>query len=177
MPLYAHIMDGRVFELFSPPAGIPITDCFHGGLVWADVTAVSPTPQPGWTATPAGLGWTYAPPPAPPAPTLVQQAEAMLTGTITVSSTSTPSLDGAYAVDLLAQSHINSEMLCAQVTGKFADGATTVDWLDATGVTRTFPSVAVFQAFALAVAAFVAGCFKVIAGTSTTLPSVTVTVS
>lgn len=59
--IYAHIQDGAVFELFTPPEGVAITDCFHPGMTWVDVTSVSPEPQPGWSYN----GTAFAPPSAP----------------------------------------------------------------------------------------------------------------
>lgn len=49
--IYAHVIDGVVRELFSPPSDVPIADCFHADIVaqFVDVTSVSPEPQPGWT--------------------------------------------------------------------------------------------------------------------------------
>lgn len=65
MSTYANIMHGAVAEIITPPA--PIAECyspaFVAGLV--DVSAVTPAPQPGWTATETAGAWTFAAPVAP----------------------------------------------------------------------------------------------------------------
>jgi len=126
-------------------------------------------------------GWTYVAgtffPPAPaPAPTLAQQAAMLLAGTLQVTSASTPGLNGSYPIDATTQDHISAEMLCIQVTGKFADGTATIAWQDAEGAVHTFPNTASFQSFALAVAGFIAAAYKVISGVSTMLPIAAVTI-
>ncbi|OYV43402.1 MAG: hypothetical protein B7X10_06400, partial [Burkholderiales bacterium 21-58-4] len=111
----------------------------------------------------------------PPAPTLAQQAASLMLGTIAITSTGTPALDGSYAIDAATQAHLMAEMQSIQVTGKFADGTTSVAWPDATGAVHTFPSVVEFQAFALAIGGFVAACYKVINGVLTTIPAASAT--
>lgn len=136
---------------------------------WADHMS-SPS---GWAVS-AGALVSYTPP--TPAPTLAQQAAAMLSAGLTITSTSTPALNGAYACDMTAQNHIQAEMISILVNGVFADGETTLVWPDVAGVTHTFPTVAAFKAFATSVAAFVAACAKVVNGTLATLPAATATI-
>lgn len=79
-----------------------------------------------------------------------------------VSSTSTPALDGVYAADLATQQAITSEALYVQVTGsnggtaKFTNGQQTRGWPDATGAIHVF-TTAQFIPFAEAVAQYVDG--------------------
>jgi hypothetical protein len=47
-------------------------------LVWADITAITPAPQVGWSATQTSGAWTFAAPAAPPGPTIQQQAQVAL---------------------------------------------------------------------------------------------------
>jgi hypothetical protein len=181
MTTYARIRGGIVAELFTPPTGVAITACFAPSMTWAECYG-TPGVAPGWAATEVAGAWTFSAPPAPPAPTLAQQAQALLAGSLTIASTSTPALNGSYAIDPATQVHMQAEMLCVTVNGAFADGTSSLAWPDAGGTARhgtahVFSSAAEFKAFALAVAAFVAGCFKVIDGTSTTLPSASVTIS
>lgn len=61
MSTYARIDNGTVAELFTPPDGVSITDCFHSGLTWVEATAGV---APGWTYNDTA----FAAPPAPPAP-------------------------------------------------------------------------------------------------------------
>ena len=171
MSIYARIDNNAVAELFTPPAGFAIADCFHSDLVWVDVTSVSPAPQPGWTY----VGGAFAAPSAPPAPTLAQQASALQAAGLAINSTSAPVLNGTYDCGAETQSHIQAEVLAILVNNTFADGTTTLAWPDKSGTTHEFPSVVAFKTFALAIAGFVAGCAKVINGTSTELPAVTAT--
>lgn len=55
-----------VADIFTPPAGKGLSDCFAPGLVWIDCTA-NPSVMPGWTYD----GVAFAPPAAPVAPSLV----------------------------------------------------------------------------------------------------------
>ncbi len=56
------------------PEAFPV----HPEFVWTDISAVSPPPQAGWTASCTGGVWSYAPPTAPPAPALAPAAKAAL---------------------------------------------------------------------------------------------------
>lgn len=115
-----------------------------------------------------------------PAPvyTLPQQATIALAGTLTIVSTSTPAMNGPYAVDATTQSHIQSEISAIMLDATFADGTTTVVWPDMANpsVDHTF-TVAEFTVFARAVGAYVAALYKVINGTLTALPSSSVIVA
>jgi hypothetical protein len=64
MTTYARIADGAVAELFTPPDGFSITDCFAPGMEWVDVG--SSGAAPGWTYD--GTAFHAPAPPAPPAP-------------------------------------------------------------------------------------------------------------
>ena len=65
MATFARIQDGAVAELFTPPAGLGIAQCFAPGLEWVDCTA-TPAVAPGWTYD--GGAFAAPVPPAPPAP-------------------------------------------------------------------------------------------------------------
>jgi hypothetical protein len=175
---YAYINNGVVVQLFTPPAGVPITACFNAAMVWVDVTSVSPQPRPGWTAT-LGTGgtWAFAAPPAPPAPTLAQQAQAALLSGLAITSTSTPTLNGTYAIDVASQQKINSVALFVAVNQNFPGGTTSYPWLDMSGTAHTFPSIAEFDAFATAVANYVAQLDMIIVTNTGTLPASTVTIA
>ena len=103
-------------------------------------------------------------------PTLAHQAGALLAGGLTVTSASTPALNGTYACDASAISHITAEMLAVVANGTFADGATEVAWADMNGVPHAFPTIASWKPFALAVGQFVAAATKAAIGASTVLP-------
>lgn len=59
MSLYTLIAGGKVAQ--TAPAPFPVNPV----LLWADASDASPAPQPGWTATQAGITWTFTAPAAP----------------------------------------------------------------------------------------------------------------
>lgn len=107
---------------------------------------------------------------------LLAEAQALLSGPVAITSMSTPALDGSYTISNQDQAHISAEVQSLMLNGTFADGSSTVAWPDASGAVHTF-SVAEFKAFATAIGAFVAACYKVLNGTSTTLPSASLTIA
>ncbi|MDE2468202.1 MAG: hypothetical protein KGL35_05540 [Bradyrhizobium sp.] len=107
---------------------------------------------------------------------LIAEAQALLAGPVTITSTSTPALNGSYGITAQDQAHVLSEVQSIMLNGTFADGSSTVAWPDASGVVHTF-SVAEFKAFATAIGAFVAACYKVLNGSSTSLPSAALTIA
>ena len=169
MTTFARIQSGAVAELFTPPAGVSIAECFHRAVTWVDMTA-QPAVVPGWSY--AGGGFT--PPAAPAVPTLAQLAWVAMAMGLTLTSTGTPALSGVYAVDTTAQV-INAEVTSILLNGTFADGTGSVSWPDTSGALHTF-TVAQFKVFATAIGSYVAALFKVINGISTTLPSSSVTI-
>jgi len=108
-------------------------------------------------------------------PPITTQAQLALSEGLTVTSNSTSSLNGVYPVDTSAQNHIQAEVISIMLSGNFADGSNAVAWTDMSGVNHTF-NVAQFQSLALAIGAYVAALFKVINGSSTSLPPSTVTI-
>jgi hypothetical protein len=76
--------------------------------------------------------------------------------TMQLVSTSTPALNGAYAVDSATQQRAAAVSLYIQVNGKFPAAQTALSWPDASGAPHVFPTTAEFQAFATALADFVA---------------------
>jgi hypothetical protein len=111
----------------------------------------------------------YTPPSPPPSP--AQQALVLLAAGLTITSLSTPSITGLYACDGVTQSHVQAELWSIILNGTFADGSMSVAWPDAaTGQNHIFPDTITFRAFATAIGSFVAGCAKVINGSSVLLP-------
>lgn len=121
----------------------------------------------GWAVSNGALV-TYTP--APQTPTLAQQAQALLAAGCAITSTSTPALDSTYATDATSQQHVQAEITSILLNGTFADGTTSIAWLDASNVAHTF-TIAEFKALATALAAFVSACLKVVNGQATVLPS------
>ncbi len=104
------------------------------------------------------------------------QIIALLAGSVSITSASAPSLNGSYTITAQDQQHISVELQSLMLNGTFADGSSSVAWLDTKGVAHTFDA-AQFKAFATALGAFVAACIKCQIGTSTTLPSSTLTIA
>jgi hypothetical protein len=125
-------------------------------------------------------GWIEVTGNWPPAPTAAQQllasAAALLAAPVTITSTSTPALDGSYSITGADQLHIQAEVQSIMLNGTFADGSSAVAWPDAAAGVHTF-TVVQFKAFATAIGSFVAACYKVLNGSSTTLPSAALTIA
>lgn len=154
MTQFARIESGVVMELFSPPTGLGIADCFHGGLVWAGVDGVSPAPEVGWEASQTGGVWHFAAP-AAPVLTLAEQAVARLAEGLSIASTGTPALSAVYPADAAAQQKLLSIQTVLAGTGSFPGGAATWPLKDRSGAWHVV-NVAQFTAIATAIAAFVA---------------------
>ncbi len=124
--------------------------------------------------------WTEVTGTWPPASTASEQlmasATVLLSVPVAITSTSTPALSGSYGITMQDQAHIGAEVQSLMLNGTFADGSSTVAWPDASGAVHTF-SMAEFKAFATAIGAFVAACYKVLNGSSTTLPGNAVTIA
>lgn len=118
--------------------------------------------------------------PTPTPLTLPQQASNALYAGVEITSTSTPALNGLYPVDAATQSHLQAEMISLLVSGgtAFADGSTSVVWPDMASpkVNHTF-TAAEFKLFATAIYAYVAALYKVVNGSSTTIPPASVTIA
>lgn len=71
-------------------------------------------------------------------------------------STAMPALNGAYAIDVASQQKVQAISLYVAVNGKFPAGQAQQAWPDAGGVLHFFPTTALWQAFASAMADFVA---------------------
>jgi hypothetical protein len=171
--IFARIQDGIVAELFTPPAGVPIGACFHSALTWVDCTA-TPAVVPGWTYT----GSVFAAPPAPPAPTLAQQASAMLGMGCQIVSACTPALDGTYSCSPATQQNMSSLYNLIQRAGgaAFPAGLTALPFPDAAGGVHIFPTVAGFLAFETAIGNYVLALGLIEVTGTGTLPTQPVTI-
>lgn len=84
-----------------------------------------------------------------------------IAGGLSITSSSTPQLNGTYPIDPTTQARINGEATYIQATsgwissGTFTNGQTTKPWLDVSGAPHTFPTVLQFQSFAQAMARYV----------------------
>lgn len=102
-----------------------------------------------------GANFTAPAQPAPPPPTLSQQMQAALSAGLTINSTSTPALNGVYAVDQNAEFNIASVINYITVNGVFPGKAAVYPWADMAGNFHVLPNVAVFKAMATAIADYV----------------------
>jgi hypothetical protein len=95
MTQYARITDTVVVELFTPPDGVPISDCF------APEIAAQFAPVP--ADEPVELGWTYDgttfAPPVPVPPSADQEVIVRRATGIATTSTGTPAASATYPLD------------------------------------------------------------------------------
>ena len=141
---------------------------FNPALTWIECDA-TPGIAVGWTATLSGSTWTFTAP-AAPAVTLATQAAAMLASGIQIPSTSTPALNGTYAVDPATYQRITG--IVAAMAGGLGlpGGGATFNWLDVSGVPHQFGATE-FSAFAKAVMNFEYALNAIIGSNSGTLPT------
>jgi hypothetical protein len=109
----------------------------------------------------AGIGYTYSggvftpPYSPPPSYTPAQQAQMALDAGINLTSSSTPALDGTYAVNQSAISNLSAVTLYIVVNGTFPSGSDTMLWQDTSAEMHEFPDVDLFKEFASAIADYV----------------------
>lgn len=161
--MYALIFNGKVIQIEA--ATFPV----NAALTWEAIPS-GVTVATNWTYA----GGTFAPPVVAP-PTLAQQAAELLIAGLAITSTSTAALDGTYAATVSAQQQIAAEVTSILLNDTFADGTSTIEWLDTTGAAHAF-TVAQFKTLATAIAAFVSGCVKAMNGQATTLPAAAMTI-
>jgi hypothetical protein len=111
-----------------------------------------------------------------PAPTLAQQALAMIANGGQIASTSTPALNGTYALDPVSQATVQAEVISLLLNSAFTNGTTTLSYPDKTGMTHVF-SVTEFKAFATALAQFVTALTNISNSNSGTLPTLPITIA
>ena len=151
----------------------------------------TPTPPTGYQYVPIGnqpvsVGWTYAngvfTNPSPPVLTAAQVAVAAATAAIakglTISSTSTPTLNGTYSLTPNSQSNINAVVTYIILNNTFPGGQSAMPWVDQNGSAHVFTSLSVFKAFSTAIADYVAAVslYADSGGTQGSLPNSNVTI-
>ena len=118
--------------------------------------------------------------PTPPIPTLAQQAAAALGAGLTITSTSTPALNGTYAVASgvpFGREDIGTEAQFISTFSEFTNGTQTLEWPLIDGKTFvTFPNTATFMNFAKAAAQYYAAVKAVAATGQGSFPSNQVTI-
>ena len=171
--MYARIVSGVVVETFNPPADLTPADCFHADIAAQFVTVpVGVVPDAGWTYA----GGTFTAPASSPAPTLAQEAAAMLAAGIQIVSTSTPALDGTYPVDDATWSEMAGILAGLGAGLTVPGGGSTFNWPDAGGAPHAF-TAAEFKALAQATMNFVYALDAIVKSNSGTLPTQPVTIA
>lgn len=161
---------------------------FNGLVVEIAATEFPVAPPMEWIGIPAGqpvsTGYTWSgsafSAPVVPSLSLAEQAAAMIAAGITITSTSTPALNGTYAVASgvpFGREDIGSEAQFVTTFSEFTNGTTTLEWPLLDGSFVTFPTTAAFMAFAKAAAQFYAAAKGVAALGSGTLPAASVTIA
>jgi hypothetical protein len=130
----------------------PAGDYNEGDPLFADSVAVPRRPD----GTHVWNGNTWA----ATADTAAEQAEALYSAAIAagivIASTSTPALNGTYALGPSDTANIGDEAQFITIFSEFTNGATAaMTWADASGATHSFSSTSQFMAFAKAVAQYV----------------------
>jgi hypothetical protein len=74
---------------------------------------------------------------------------------IQIVSSSTPALNGTYAIDPAMQQKAMGIALYISVNGRFPAGQTTLPWPDVSGAAHVFETTAQFQSFATAIGDYV----------------------
>lgn len=127
--------------------------------------------------------WTNVTGSWPPPPTQAEQLAAQVSDAfsagVNITSTSTPAVNGTYAIDSAAQQRINGVETFILKNNAFpGSSGTQLGYPDKTGVMHVFPSLAIWNEFATAVANHVADLDLYAAGASgATLPSPDVTIA
>jgi hypothetical protein len=168
--MYACVQNGIVIELFTPPVGVSIASCFVPAVAATFFVAPDDVQQ-GWTYD----GANFAAPPGPPAPTLQQQALAILYGPVTVVCTSISALNGVYPIDAATQAQITGIASAINADLGLPSGQSTFNWPDTSGIPHPWPATQ-FTAFAQKVMKFLYDVAQVAQGNGSTLPSQTLVI-
>jgi hypothetical protein len=135
MTSFAHIDAGVVVELFTPPPGVPITECFAPGMIWVAVAGSGAVP--GWSYD----GSTFSAPVTPTVP-LSEQAAAQLAtriaAGIAIACTGNSALDATYALDDATMGQIGAVARDDAAGLGLPGGDPTFTYPDASGVPRIF---------------------------------------
>jgi len=138
------------FPNYLPFSASPKDVQLHGQKIFAELVAgkygtIGPYVAPVITVTPQ------------------QQYNTVIANGLTVTSSSAPALNGVYGVASDDQANIISEAQFISIYQQFTNGLTSFAWADIKGAMHTFPSTALFMAFAKASAMYVSGCKQTLA--------------
>jgi hypothetical protein len=95
---------------------------------------------------------------------------------VTITSTSTPALNGTYATGEFMLQALQGQCDAVALNGTFADGTTSLSWPDAGNAMHTF-SIAEFKSFAAAMSNYISLYAIYACGASTVVPPNTATIA
>jgi hypothetical protein len=127
-------------------AGLPVTWTGAGGFLFDGSLS------PAQIAAVKAVINAHDPTKADPRATLAQ----LLSAGCQIASSSAPALNGTYPIDPATQQQVASVALYIAVNGRFPAGQTSFAWSDVSGTSHLFASTSEFQAFATALADYVA---------------------
>jgi hypothetical protein len=108
---------------------------------------------------------------------LAQQAQALIAGGLTVTSTGSPeTLNGTYATNAQAQANMLGLVTYINANGKFPGSTGSLTWFDVNGQPHVFLSTAEFMALYTAGLDFVMDCQLVADSGTGSLPTPTATI-
>ncbi len=105
-----------------------------------------------------------------------EAGSALLVG-LTVLSTGTPAINGTYGVGATSLTRINAVSTYIMVNAKFPIGLSEFPMLDTDGMTHLFPNISLFQAWATAIADYVATLDMILLTGTGSIPPSTVTIT
>ena len=103
-------------------------------------------------------------------------APARIATTLTITSTSTPSLNGSYGIGPFESDGLQAQANAIAMDAAFADGTESLNWPDVNRVGHTF-TVAQFKELLMAVALYRAQWVQFSCGLITTAPTSTATIA
>ena len=120
----------------------------------------------------------YVPPTLTPAQIVQNEVAALIAGGLTITSTSTPSVNGVYSCDDNSVKNLNACETFILRNNAFFNGSSTQAWQLLNGSFVEIPSVAIFNAITDAIANFIAQItvYSLSNGAIGSLPSNTVTI-
>lgn len=183
---------GQKFAAFNTQGNIVAYYDDVDSPIPAGVTSVIEITDEQWQACISTPGYTVqsgtlvAPTPPTAAQISAQQVEQQLAASVqsalaaglAVTSAGTPAVNGTYPLDVNTQNEIGQVTLFIQVNGDFPGGTSSYPWFDTSNVPHVFPSVALHDEWATAIANYIAALKLYGAGVEgSALPAASITIA